>query len=96
MRSPWLGAPFDSLLVDAGPGGLSLAGFLAKWAFLTAHQPHRAHEFLLYLGFEGDAAALFRVSRPRRAEQRGKGDALVRGVYQVPFVISQKRLDYCI
>jgi hypothetical protein len=37
----------------------------------------------MYLGFEGDASALFRTSRPRRAEQRSKGDAPVRSVYQV-------------
>ena len=37
----------------------------------------------MYLGFEGDALALFRTSRPRRTEQRSKGDAPVRSVYQV-------------
>lgn len=62
---------------------IARASFFARWAFLTARQPRRALEHIMYLGFEGDASELFRISRPRRAEQRSKGDAPVRSVYQV-------------
>ena len=39
--SPWAGAPYEGLLVERGPGGLTRPGFLAKWAALTARAPKR-------------------------------------------------------
>ena len=41
----------------------------------------------MYLGFEGDAAPLFSISRPRRVERRAAGkatDSPTRRTYQVP------------
>jgi len=83
LCSPFIGAPYDSLLVETGHGGITTAGFQARWALLTAQQPRGALEHILYLGFEGDGGELFRISRSRRAEQRAKGDAPARSVYQV-------------
>jgi hypothetical protein len=40
-RRPWAGAPQEGLLVEGGPDGLTLAGFLARWAALTVRQPRR-------------------------------------------------------
>ena len=38
---PWVGAPQGGLLVEGSPAGLTLAGFLARWAALTVRQPRR-------------------------------------------------------
>jgi hypothetical protein len=50
----------------------------------------------MYLGFEGEASALFRTSRPRRAEQRSKGDAPVRSVYQVRSEVTPSLCTMCV
>lgn len=41
LRRPWVGAPQEGLLVESGPEGITLAGFLARWAALTVRQPRR-------------------------------------------------------
>lgn len=69
---------------DPGPGdtrGLTRRGYLSKWAFTTAIDPRAMLEHFLLLGFRGDPAPLFCISRPRRAER--KSDAPGRRVFQV-------------
>ncbi|CAL8465634.1 g5170 [Coccomyxa elongata] len=84
---PWEGPEYEGLLVegeDPGPGdtrGLTRPGFLSKWAFTTAIDPRAMLEYFLLLGYRGDPALLFCISRPRRAER--KSDAPSRKVFQV-------------
>ena len=87
MRRPWEGPEYGGLLVEGGggaggPGGLTRRGFLSLWAFTTAVDPRKTLEHCLLLGYRGDPAALFCISRPRRAER--KSDAPGRAVFQVP------------
>lgn len=82
MHSPWEGEKYEGLLVEANPSGsLSLAGFLSKWSYMAAVQPRQALAYLLYLGYQGDPAALFCFSRQRRQERRA--DAPSRSFYRV-------------
>jgi hypothetical protein len=87
MRRPWEGPEYGGLLVEGGvgaggPGGLTRRGFLSLWAFTTAVDPRKTLEHCLLLGYRGDPAALFCISRTRRAER--KSDAPGRAVFQVP------------
>lgn len=83
---PWRGKEYRGLLVENGGEGkeeasLTLQGFLAKWAFTTATDPARVLAYARYLGFEGPAAPLFSISKPRRQER--KAEQLQRSVVQV-------------
>ena len=83
---PWKGEEFKGLLVEsvaegAQTGALTLPGFLAKWAFTTALDPVRTLAYLRYLGYDGDAAPFFAISRPRRLER--KSEQLSRSLLQV-------------
>lgn len=80
---PWKSEEYRSLLVETGGEGstaLTLLGFLAKWAFTTAHDPVRTLAYARYLGFEGPAAALFNISKARKQER--KSEHLQRSVLQ--------------
>ncbi|BDA51482.1 mitochondrial Rho GTPase 2 [Coccomyxa sp. Obi] len=84
---PWEGPEYEGLLVEGeAPGqgddrSLTKRGFLSKWAFTTAIDPRAMLEHFLLLGFRGDPASLFCISRQRRAER--KSDAPGRRVFQV-------------
>ena len=62
---------------------LTLQGFLAKWVYTAAVDPERTLAYLRYLGFEGSAAPLFRISKLRRQERNVQ--QLQRNVIQACF-----------
>ena len=68
-------------MVESRSGGLTVNGFVAKWAVMAAAAPRKTLAHLLYLGYEEDPNALFHIARPRRQER--KADQPARGVYQV-------------
>ena len=95
---PWRGEEYKGLLVETGgegreAGALTLAGLLAKWAFTTATDPVKTLAYVRYLGFEGSAAPLFAISKPRRQER--KSEQLQRSVLQVdaPFLVPSRLLS---
>ena len=69
-------------MVESLSGSLTMDGFLAKWATMSAREPRRALAYFLYLGYEEDGAKLFHASKPRRQER--KAEQPDRSVYQVP------------
>ena len=69
-------------MVESLSGSLTMDGFLAKWAAMSAREPRRALAYFLYLGYEEDGAKLLHASRPRRQER--KAEQPDRSVYQVP------------
>ena len=79
--SPWADSEFEGVMVESRSGGLTVNGFLAKWAVMAAAAPRKTLAHLLYLGYEEDPSALFHIARPRRQER--KADQPARGVYQV-------------
>ena len=68
-------------MVESRSGGLTVNGFLAKWAVMAAAAPRKTLAHLLYLGYEDDPSALFHIARPRRQER--KADQPARAVYRV-------------
>ena len=80
--SPWADSEFEGVMVESRAGGLTVNGFLAKWAVMAAAAPRKTLAHLLYLGYEEDPVALFHIARPRRQER--KADQPARAVYQVP------------
>ena len=91
---PWRGEEYKGLRVETGgegreAGALTLAGLLAKWAFTTATDPVKTLAYVRYLGFEGSAAPLFAISKPRRQER--KSEQLQRSVLQVDLPYSVPR-----
>ena len=53
-------------------GHLTREGHRARWRHLAARDPQAALAGLLYLGYEGELAQLFSVSRFRRTERKSE------------------------
>lgn len=69
-----------------GETGLTLRGFLSKWAYMTASDPTLSLAYIRYLGFEGPAAPLFNISKSKRQERNLQ--QLQRNIVRVqPFVL---------
>ncbi|XP_062084733.1 mitochondrial Rho GTPase 1-like [Humulus lupulus] len=67
--------PFsEALYKDAAEanafGGLSLDGFLSKWALMTLLDPTFSMENLIYIGYSGDISSSIRVTRKRRLDRK--------------------------
>jgi len=69
--SPWE-APQWKASAETVAGGLTLKGFMARWALKTMLEPEDTFTFLQYLGFQGDVHAALHISK-RRAAERAKG-----------------------
>ncbi|XXG83501.1 hypothetical protein AAC387_Pa10g1241 [Persea americana] len=64
-ESPWIEDPYK----DAARQN-KLEGFLAEWALMTLLDPVKSLANLLYIGFSGDIASAFRITRRRRLDRR--------------------------
>ena len=95
---PWPDAFAKQVLVQRTHGdGLTLPGFLAAWTYTATTAPQRALAGLLYLGYEGDPAYLFNISRTHYQER--KADSPQRSVCQAcptqtPPADSRTRADW--
>ncbi|GJT70631.1 putative reverse transcriptase domain-containing protein [Tanacetum coccineum] len=70
-RSPWSEAPYANAEIIGTTRGLSLDGFLSKWALMTRLDPIYSAKNPLYIGYTGELSAALRVTR-RRALDRKK------------------------
>ncbi|KAL4577655.1 hypothetical protein LXL04_013766 [Taraxacum kok-saghyz] len=51
-------------------GGLSLDGFLSKWALMTLLNPVISVENLIYIGYAGDPSSAVKVTRRRKVDHK--------------------------
>ncbi|KAJ9541471.1 hypothetical protein OSB04_027977 [Centaurea solstitialis] len=64
-ESPWSEAPYVDAAEKNASGGLSLDGFLAKWALMTRLDPVLSLTNLVYIGYAGDLSSAVRVTQRR-------------------------------
>ncbi|XP_076904214.1 mitochondrial Rho GTPase 2-like [Bidens hawaiensis] len=64
-ESPWDDDPYKDSLERSEQGDVNLSGFLSQWALMTLLDPSQSLAYLMYLGFAGDLATAFRVTRKR-------------------------------
>nr|CAD1817114.1 unnamed protein product [Ananas comosus var. bracteatus] len=78
---PWsVEGPFKDAAEKNVLGGLTLAGFLSEWSLMTLLDPTSSLANLIYLGYTGDPAAAFHITRKRRQDRKRKQSQ--RNVYQ--------------
>ncbi|XP_059625862.1 mitochondrial Rho GTPase 1 [Cornus florida] len=69
-ESPWGEAPYND--TAAALGGLSLNGFLSKWALMTVLDPAQSLANLVYIGYTYDPSSALRVTRRRSLDRKKK------------------------
>ncbi|XP_008786915.1 mitochondrial Rho GTPase 1-like isoform X1 [Phoenix dactylifera] len=69
-ESPWSEAPYKDAAEKNVLGGLSLEGFLSEWALMTLLDPAGSLANLIYIGYPGDAASAFHITRKRRLDRK--------------------------
>nr|GEW85877.1 mitochondrial Rho GTPase 1 [Tanacetum cinerariifolium] len=62
-KSPWSEAPYANAELIGTTRGLSLDGFLSKWALMTRLHPIYSAKNLLYIGYTGELFAALKVTR---------------------------------
>ncbi|KAF4357210.1 hypothetical protein F8388_018937 [Cannabis sativa] len=67
---PFSEAPYKDAAEANAFGGLSLDGFLSKWALMTLLDPTFSMENLIYIGYSGDISSTIRVTRKRRLDRK--------------------------
>ncbi|KAG0466828.1 hypothetical protein HPP92_017817 [Vanilla planifolia] len=85
--SPWSDYPYKDATERNVLGGLSLEGFLSQWVLMTLFDPASALANLIYIGYTGDPALAFHVTRRRRQDRKKKESQ--RNVFQC-FVFGPK------
>ncbi|XP_047337722.1 mitochondrial Rho GTPase 1-like [Impatiens glandulifera] len=86
-ESPWDEVPYVDASEKTALGGLTIEGFLSKWALMTLLDPRRSVEYLTYIGYDGDLSSAIRITRRRRLDQKKQQSD--RNVYQC-FVFGPK------
>ncbi|XP_027107670.1 mitochondrial Rho GTPase 1 [Coffea arabica] len=86
-ENPWNEAPYRDAGEKNALGGLTIDGFLSKWALMALLDPIRCVEYLIYIGYAGDASTAIRVTRRRRLDRKKQHSD--RNVYQC-FVFGPK------
>ncbi|KAL5707458.1 hypothetical protein ACHQM5_018358 [Ranunculus cassubicifolius] len=71
-ESPWSDAPYKDAAECSTSGGISLDGFISKWSLMTLLEPQKSLANLVYIGYVGDPASAFRVTKARRLESQNK------------------------
>ncbi|KAJ0977547.1 hypothetical protein J5N97_013021 [Dioscorea zingiberensis] len=71
-ESPWAESPYKDAAEKNVLGGLSLNGFLSEWALMTLLDPASSLANLVYIGYTGDPASAFTITRKRRADRKRK------------------------
>ncbi|KAG1338418.1 mitochondrial Rho GTPase 1 [Cocos nucifera] len=69
-ESPWSEPPYKDAAEKNVLGGLSLEGFLSEWALMTFLDPAGSLANLIYIGYTGNAASAFHVTRKRRTDRK--------------------------
>ncbi|CAH1443434.1 unnamed protein product [Lactuca virosa] len=64
-ESPWNEAPYKDSVERTELGDLTLSGFLSQWDLMTLIDPPQSLAYLIYLGYTGDPATAFCVTRKR-------------------------------
>ncbi|XP_042753732.1 mitochondrial Rho GTPase 2 isoform X2 [Lactuca sativa] len=62
---PWNEAPYKDSVERTELGDLTLSGFLSQWDLMTLIDPPQSLAYLIYLGYTGDPATAFCVTRKR-------------------------------
>ncbi|XP_077241698.1 mitochondrial Rho GTPase 1-like [Tasmannia lanceolata] len=68
--SPWTEGPYMDAAEKNALGSLSLAGFLSEWALMTLLDPACSLANLIYIGYAGDPASAFHITRRRRLDRK--------------------------
>ncbi|KAG9441791.1 hypothetical protein H6P81_017645 [Aristolochia fimbriata] len=69
-ESPWNEVPYKDTAEKSALGGLSLDGFLSEWALMTLLDPASALANLIYIGYAGDPASAFHITKRRRLDRK--------------------------
>ncbi|WOL15903.1 mitochondrial Rho GTPase 1-like [Canna indica] len=69
-ESPWSDAPYKDAAEKNVLGGLSLEGFISEWALMTLRDPAGSLANLIYIGYTGDPASAFHITRKRRLDRK--------------------------
>ncbi|CAL4936650.1 unnamed protein product [Urochloa decumbens] len=69
-ENPWSTDPYKDCAEKNVLGGLSLEGFLSKWALMTLLDPTNSYANLVYVGYPGEFASAFTVTRKRRVDRK--------------------------
>ncbi|XP_031252098.1 mitochondrial Rho GTPase 2-like isoform X2 [Pistacia vera] len=69
-ESPWDEARYRDAGEKTSLGNLTLKGFLSEWALMTLLEPRRTLAYLIYIGYRGDAAKVFHVTRRKSADHK--------------------------
>uniref|UniRef100_A0A0D9W0J8 Mitochondrial Rho GTPase n=1 Tax=Leersia perrieri TaxID=77586 RepID=A0A0D9W0J8_9ORYZ len=67
---PWAANPYIDCAERNVLGGLSLEGFLSKWALMTLLDPANSFANLIYVGYSGDFGSAFTTTRKRRVDRK--------------------------
>ncbi|GLJ43201.1 hypothetical protein SUGI_0896880 [Cryptomeria japonica] len=68
--SPWEDGIYKDAMEKDDLGAISMDGFLSQWAFMTLLDPVKSLATLIYIGYPGDPAAAFHVTRRRRWDRK--------------------------
>ncbi|GJM96377.1 hypothetical protein PR202_ga13204 [Eleusine coracana subsp. coracana] len=72
-ENPWSSDPYKNCAeTNVVSCGLSLNGFLSKWALMTFLDPSKSLANLVYVGYLGDFASAFTTTRKRRDDRKRK------------------------
>ncbi|KAM0947780.1 putative small GTPase, EF-hand domain, EF-hand domain pair, EF hand associated, type-1, MIRO [Dioscorea sansibarensis] len=71
-ESPWAESPYKDAAEKNVLGGLTLNGFLSEWALMTLLDPASSLANLVYIGYTGDPASAFTITRKRRVDRKRK------------------------
>nr|AUS89406.1 MIRO GTPase 2-like protein [Sesuvium portulacastrum] len=85
---PWSEGPYKDAAPTTALGGITIDGFLSKWALMTLLEPAKSVEYLKYLMYGGDASSAIRLTRKRRTDRKKRQSE--RNVYQC-FVFGPKK-----
>ncbi|XP_068646109.1 mitochondrial Rho GTPase 1-like [Aristolochia californica] len=69
-ESPWSDIPYRDAAEKSALGGLSLDGFLSEWALMTLLDPASSLANLIYIGYAGDPASAFHITKRRRFDRK--------------------------
>lgn len=69
-ENPWSSDPYKDCAEKNVLGGLSLEGFLSKWALMTLLDPTNSYANLVYVGYPGEFSSAFTVTRKRRVDRK--------------------------
>ncbi|KAG8061451.1 hypothetical protein GUJ93_ZPchr0003g17457 [Zizania palustris] len=69
-ENPWSSNAYKDCAEKNVLGGLSLEGFLSKWALMTLLDPANSFANLVYVGYSGDFCSAFTTTRKRRVDRK--------------------------